>query len=244
MRNRRPSQGVAVVAAAALGVALAVVGVSALRDSGSPDAAASSPMAAPTVLGEDLLVLDRGAVADAAAVLACSSRRFAGSGPVEVLYAVRQLDAESEGPVVVLRNDEDELRLCDADGPDSPSQAPVPSATAAEPVAFLNARAAWDCTGTRLDRYTAATWLVLADQVATVRQRLWVDGEPGPWFTTSATGGFAHVAAWQDGPLAEGTVLATQFEVLDDAGAAVAQEALPVTPAEVGWCEDGDVQIG
>jgi len=34
MRNRRPAQGVAVVAAAALGVAVAVVGVSALRDAG------------------------------------------------------------------------------------------------------------------------------------------------------------------------------------------------------------------
>jgi len=244
MRNRRPSQGVAVVAAAALGVALAVVGVTALRDAGEPETTTSGPAAEPTVLGDELLVLDRGNVADDAAVEACSTGEFAGDDPVEVLYGVRQLAADSEGPVVVLRNATGELRLCDAAGPDSPSQAPVPSASDAEPVVFLNARAAWDCTRSRLDRYTAATWLVLDDRVATVRQRLWVDGEPGPWFTTDAVNGFAHVAAWEDGPLPEGTELAAQYAVLDADGGTVAQDALPVEPAEVGWCEDGDVQIG
>lgn len=247
MRNRRPAQGVAVVAAAALGVAVAVVGVSALRDSGdSGDSAATTagPDAAPTVLGEDLLVLDRGTLSDVDAVRSCATKEFAGPRPVEVLYGVRQLAADSEGPVVALRNAAGELRLCDAGGPDSPSQAPVPSASDAEPVVFLNAGAAWDCTRARLDRYTAATWLAVDDQVTTVRQRLWVDGEPGPWFTTEAVNGFAHVAAWEDGPLPEGTDLAAQYEVLDAQGGAVAQDALPVDPAAVGWCEDGDVQIG
>lgn len=245
MRNRRTSQGVAVVAAAALGVALAVVGVTALRDAGDPaTTTASGPSAQPTVLGEDLLVLDRGPVSDIDAVRACATKQFAGPRPVEVLYGVRQLAADSEGPVVVLRNAAGELRLCDAAGPDSPSQAPVPSASAAEPVVFLNARAAWDCTRARLDRYTAATWLAVDDQVATLRQRLWVDGEPGPWFATAAVNGYAHLAAWEDGPLPEGTELAAQYEVLDAEGGTVTQDALPVEPAEVGWCEDGDVQIG
>lgn len=244
MRNRRTSQGVAVVAAAALGVAVAVVGVTALRDAGDPETTTAGPAAEPTVLGEDLLVLDRGTVSDIDAVRSCATQQFAGPRPVEVLYGVRQLAADGEGPVVVLRNSEGDLRLCDAAGPDSPSQSPLPSASDAEPVAFLNARAAWDCTGSRLDRYTAATWLVVDDQVATVRQRLWVDGVPGPWFTTEAVGGFAHLSAWEDGPLPEGTELAAQYEVLDAEGGAVAQEALPVEPAEVGWCEDGDVQIG
>lgn len=244
MRNRRPSQGVAVAAAAALGVAVAVVGVTALRDAGDPDTIASGPAAEPTVLGEDLLVLDRGSVTDIDAVRACATKKFAGERPVEVLYGVRQLSADGEGPVVVLRNVEGELRLCDDAGPDSPSQFPLPSASEAQPVASLNARAAWDCTGATLDRYTATIWLVVDDQVDTVRQRLWVDGEPGPWFTTEAVGGFAHVSAWEDGPLPEGTELAAQYEVLDADGGAVAQDALPVEPAEVGWCEDGDVQIG
>jgi hypothetical protein len=235
---------VAVVAAAALGVAVAVVGVSSLRDAGDAGTAAAGPAAVPTVLGEDLLVLDRGAVDDVEAVRSCATRSFAGPRPVEVLYGVRQLDAESEGPVVVLRNAAGELRLCDAAGPDSPSQAPGPSATDAEPVAFLNARAGWDCTDARLDRYSSATWLAVDDQVATVRQRLWVDGEPGPWFTTEAANGFVHVTSWEDGPLPEGTDLAAQYEVLDADGGAVAQDALPVDPEPVGWCEDGDVQIG
>ncbi len=243
MRNRRTSQGVAVVAAAALGVAVAVVGVSALRDSGSGTATAG-PAAEPTVLGDELLVLDRGVVSDVDAVRSCATKAFAGPRPVEVMYGVRQLDADSEAPVVVLRNAAGELRLCDAAGPDSPAQAPVPSASEAEPVVFLGARAAWDCTRARLDRYSAATWLAVDDQVATVRQRLWVDGEPGPWFTTEAVNGFAHVAAWEDGPLPKGTELAAQYDVLDADGGAVAQDALPVDPEPVGWCEDGDVQIG
>ena len=245
MRNRRTSQGVAVVAAAALGVAIAVVGVTALRDSGDSGAnAAAAPGSEPTVLGDEMLLLDQGAVSEIAAVRACATRNFAGPRPVEVLYGVRQLSADSEGPVVALRNAAGELRLCDATGPDSPSQAPVPTPSDAEPVAFLNAKAAWDCTRAELDRYTAATWLAVSDQVATVRQRLWVDGEPGPWFTTEAVGGLVHVSAWEDGPLPEGTELAAQYEVLDAAGAAVTQTALPTEPAEVGWCEDGDVQIG
>jgi len=244
MRNRRTSQGVAVVAAAALGVAVAVVGVAALRDAGDPGSPTAGPGAEPTVLGEDLLVLDRGPVPEDDAVRSCSSTRFAGDAPVEVLYGVRQLAPDSEGPVVVLRNAAGDLRLCDAAGPDGPAQAPVPPATDAEPVAFLNARAVWDCTRSRLDRYTAATWLAVDGVVVTVRQRMWVDGEPGPWFVTAAAGGYAHVAAWTDGPLREGTELAAQYEVLDADGAPVAQDALPTEPAEVGWCEDGDVQIG
>lgn len=244
MRNRRTPSGVAVVAATALGVALAVVGVTALRDAGDPQSTTGGPADEPTVLGDEALALDRGTLTDGAAVDACSTKRFAGPGPVEVLYGVRQLSDDSEGPVVVLRNADGELRLCDAAGPDSPSQAPVPSASDAEPVVFLNARAAWHCTDSRLDRYSATTWLAVDDQVATVRQRLWVDGEPGPWFVTQSVNGYAHLAAWQDGPLPEGTDLSAQYEVLDGAGTAVAQDALPVEPAEVGWCEDGDVQIG
>ena len=243
MRNRRTFQGVAVAAAAALGVAVAVVGVTALSGGDDP-ATTAGPAAEPTVLGEDALLLDRGAVTDDDAVRSCSTKRFAAGGPVEVVYAVAQDSASGEGPVVVLRNAAGELRLCDAAGPDSPSQAPLPTADAADPVASLNARAAWDCTVSRLDLYTSSAWLVVDDQVASVRQRLWVDGEAGPWFTTEAQGGFAHVAAWVDGPLPEGTTLEAQYEVLDADGAAVTQDALPVDPSEVGWCEDGDVQIG
>ena len=244
MRNRRTSQGVAVVAAAALGVAVAVVGVTALRDAGDSDANAAAPSSEPTVLGDEMLLLDRGVVSDIDAVRFCATKSFAGRRPVEVLYGVRQLSADSEGPVVALRNAKGELRLCDAAGPDSPSQSPVPTPSDAEPVAFLNAKAAWDCTRAELDRYTAATWLTVGDQVATVRQRLWVDGEPGPWFTTKAVDGLVHLSAWEDGPLPEGTELAAQYEVLDADSAVVSQTTLPTEPAEVGWCEDGDVQIG
>lgn len=244
MRNRRPFVGVAVVAAAVLGVAVAAAGVSALA--GSDDAATTTagPAAEPTVLGDEMLLLDRGIVSDIDAVRSCATKEFAGPRPVKVLYAVRQLAVDSEGPVVVLRNAEGELRLCDdAPVPDAPSQVPVPSPSDTEPVVLLAGRAAWDCTGQRLDRYTATTWMRVDDQVATVRQRIWVDGEPGPWFTTAAVNGIVHLAVWEDGPLPKGTELAAQYEVLDAADGVVAQDALPTESADAGGCENGDVEI-
>lgn len=242
--RKRPPHAVTVIVAAALGVALTLVGMAALRDSGEPAGTAAGPAAEPTVLGDEVLGLDRGQLGEAAALETCSTPRFAGRGPVEVLYGVRQLAADGEAPVVVLRNEAGELRLCDAAGADSPSQAPLPAPDAAAPVAFLNARVSWECTGNTLDRYTSASWLLVDDRVVTVRQRLWVDGDPGPWFTTEAVDGIVHLAAWEDGPLPPGTDLGVEFDVLDRDGAAVPQGVLPVDPAAVGWCEDGDVQIG
>lgn len=243
MRKRTP-HAATIVVAAVLGVALTLVGMAVLRGTGEPAGPAPGPAAAPTVLGDEALGLDRGRLGEAGALEACSTPRFAGPGTVEVLYGVRQLAADGESPVVVLRNEAGELRLCDAAGADSPSQAPLPAPDDAAPVAFLNARAAWECTGDRLDRYTSATWMLVADQVAAVRQRLWVDGDPGPWFTTEAVGGIVHLSAWEDGPLPRGTDLGVEFDVLDRDGAPVRQDVLPEDPAAVGWCEDGDVQIG
>lgn len=241
MRTVRPSRGWAVVAAAALGVA--VVGVTALDGAREPDPTMSAPAAEPTVLGDEALLLDRGPVPDELALETCSSPRFAGQGAVEVLYGVHQVTVESEGPVVVLRNADGELLLC-ADGhPSGPSQFPAPAPSEDEPVVTLAGRAAWECTGRRLDRYTTTSWLGVDDGVVTVRQRVWVDAEPGPWFTTTAVNGFAHLSAWQDGPLPKGTELAVQFEVLDAGGGGVEQTALPTEPSDIGGCENGDVAV-
>lgn len=243
MRNRRTSPAAAVAAAAALGVALTVVGATVLRDAEAPTSITESPASEPTVLGEELIGLDRGTLTEAEALRACSSRRFAAAGPVEVLYGVRQLAADGEGPVVVLHNAAGELRLCDDAGATGPSQSPVPHPSDDEPVVPIAGRAAWECTGKRLDRHTTTTWFKVAEQVATVRQRLWVDGDPGPWFTTAAVNGFVHLSAWQDGPLPRGTELGVQYEVLDADGGGVAQTTLPTEPEELTECQGGDVAI-
>lgn len=245
MSSRRVPQGAAVVVAAALGVAVAVTAVSVLSDGReAPAASTSEPTSAPTVLGEDVLVIDRGVLGDAEAREACGTKGFAAGGPVEVLYAVTQLTAEAQQPVVVLRNAAGELRLCDAGGPDSPARAPLPTASPQDPVVVLSSGSAWDCTGDTLDRFTSDSWLAVDETVATVRARLLVDGDAGPWFTTSPVGGHAHLQLWQDGPLPSGTDLTLVHEVLDSDGAVTASGELPTEPSTVGWCEDGDVQIG
>lgn len=239
---RGAAAGLGVALAAAVGVAAAVLGVAALRGGDGPVA---GPVTEPTVLGEELLTLDVGDLTETEALQACATERFAAGGAVEVAYGVRQLSAEGKVPVVVLRNAEGDLRMCDVTGADGPAVFPLPTASAQEPVvALANGRRAWDCTGAKLERFSATLWLGVSDQVAVVRQRYWVDGVPGPWFNTEAKGGLAHLQTWVDGPLRKGTELTVEHEVLDADGAPVAQDLLPTEPAEVGWCSSGDVEIG
>jgi hypothetical protein len=240
MRTYQPVRRRGVVAAVA--AALAVTGLAACGNASDPE---TTPVPEPTVLGEQVFALDLGAVPDEEALSVCSSPKFAKDGPVEVLYGVRQATEDGAVPVVLLRNDEGDLRLCDVEGPDSPSQYPVPVASEAQPVVFLtNGRAAWDCTGQKLERYTSTTWLAVGPEVATVEQRFVVDGAEGPWFSTEPVDGYAHLQTWEVGPLPKRTDLTVETRVLDAEGEPVPQDALPVGAREVGWCEDGDVEIG
>ena len=241
MSTNPSAQRRSVVVAAVLGVAAAVVGVSVLQGVGSEPA--SPPRATPTVLGEQVMVLDLGEVPAGEARDACGTPAFSAGG-VDVRYAVRQATEEGDVPVVLLANAEGELRMCDVAGPDHPAQFPVPTASDAEPVVSLAGRASWECTGTRLDRYTSTSWLAVDDAVDRVEQRFVVDGVAGPWFSTKASGGYAHLQAWETGPLPQGTSLVVEHRVLDAEGEPVAQGHLPVGPTELGRCEDGDVQIG
>jgi hypothetical protein len=174
-----------------------------------------------------------------------STPGFAGGGDVTVLYAVRQRTEDGSAPVVLLRNAGGDLRLCDAAGPDAPAQAPVPEASGQHPVVVLTqGRSAGDCSGTTVDGDSATLWLAVDPQVERVQQRYVVRGHPGPWFSTTARDGFAHLQTWLAGPLDGGAALAVQQRVLDATGAPLAQDALPTRRQPLAGCAGGDAQIG
>jgi hypothetical protein len=232
------------IVAAVVAVAVVVTGASALSRAGSEPGAAPDP--APASAPHDPTVdLDAGPVSDAD-VEACAAGGFASdAGSVEVLYGVRQRSAQGDLPVLLLRNATGELRFCDVAGADAPAQLPMPEASADEPVAFLtNGRKSWDCTDGTVDGYTATTWLAVGPDVATVQERFWQDGEAGPWFSTQARGGYAHLQTWIDGPVAKQTRLSVQTRVLDADGDPVAQTVLAPGRQPLAGCTDGDVQIG
>jgi hypothetical protein len=234
------------VAGAAVLVAALVLGAGSLKalsgsDGPSPKLAADpSTSVSPTGVTE----LDLGPT-DADDLAACTTPDFTPEGTdPEVLYGVRQLRLDGTSAVLALRNAEGDVRLCDRFGTDAPAQAPLPTPTAAEPVAFLsNGHAAWTCDGTRLRRFEQSTWLVVSPDVATVRERFWVAGVPGPWFETHAHGGYAHLQTWLQGPEPRSTY-AQQFQVLDADGTAVPQTALPTGKQPLSGCQGGSGEIG
>ncbi len=235
-----PAVGVAMLVAA---LVLGAGSLKALSGSDGPSpklAADPSTTASPTGVTD----LDLGPT-DADDLAACTTPGFSPEGTdPEVLYGVRQLRLDGTSAVLVLRNAEGDVRLCDRFGTDAPAQAPLPTPTAAEPVAFLsNGHAAWTCDGTRLRRFEQSTWLVVSPDVATVRERFWVAGVPGPWFETRAHGGYAHLQTWLQGPEPRSTY-AQQFQVLDADGTAVPQTALPTGRQPLPGCRGGSVEIG
>jgi hypothetical protein len=181
-------------------------------------------------------------------VVSCLAPDFAvDPQEVDVLYGVQQRRLGGTNAVLVLRNAAGDIRLCDQFGGDRPSEAPLPSATPEEPVQFLsNGRTEWSCSGTTLDRLRKSTWLTVSPDVATVRQRYLVDGEPGRWFDTAVEHGYAHLQTWITGPHPAGTTYAEEFRVLDEAGNAVQQDVLPTEPAALSGCpaEGDSAEIG
>jgi hypothetical protein len=227
-------------------VAALVLGAGSLKALSGSDGASPNVTADPSTTASPAEVthLDRGPT-DADDVAGCTTPHFAPEGTdPEVLYGVRQLRFHGTSAVLVLRNAEGEVRLCDRFGTDAPAQAPLPTPTAEEPVAFVsNGRAAWTCDGTRLRRFEQSTWLVVSPDVATVRERFWVAGVPGPWFETRAHGGYAHLQTWLQGPEPRSTY-AQQFQVLDADGNSVPQTALPTHEQPLSGCRGGSVEIG
>lgn len=231
-----PVVGVAMVVAALVLGAAALRALSAGRD-GSSARVVASPSSAESPAG--VTDIDVGPT-DARERAACAA-----PGYDDVLYAERQLHFGGTSGVLVLRNAAGDLRLCDRFGSDTPAEAPLPTPSEQDPVVFLsNGRAAWTCDGTTLRRFEQSTWLSVSPVVATVRERFWVDGVPGPWFETAAQGGYAHLQTWLQGPEPDAKY-AQQFEVLDADGTAVPQTALPTGKEPLPGCtRGGSVEIG
>ncbi|MGZ8737471.1 MAG: hypothetical protein ACXWW7_09935 [Nocardioides sp.] len=247
-QDSAPRRHLGAIIGTVLAVAVVVAGASALTTA-DPEPALSpgdTPATTSTADDEPTLDLDLGPVTDPDVLATCLADDFATDlGSVDVLYAVEQRSADGSSPVLLLRNAGGDLRMCDAAGPDHPAQLPVPEASNAEPVAFLaNSRMAWECSDTTVQGYTATTWLAVVPGVARVQQRFWVAGTPGAWFSTAASGGYAHLQTWLDGPLAQDVELAVEHRVLDHDGDPVAQSALPSGRQPLSGCTGGDVQIG
>ncbi len=97
----------------------------------------------------------------------------------------------------------------------------MPTVSRGNPVRHLSTgRSVWRCDGaTRvLDGFRMTSWLVVSPDVRTIRQRYWVDDVPGPWFTTRAQNGFAHLQTWLRGPEPAGTSYSVEYRVLDAQG--------------------------
>ena len=258
----RRSRGV--VVGAMLAVAAIVLGFTQITllgtgTGGSADGGANgSPNNGTLARGEDRQVartadqpvvdLDVAPTQAPAAVRGCLVRGFATDpARVSVVYGLEQRTASSTSPTLVLRNAAGELRLCDELGGDYPSTAPIPRATASKPVAFLsNGRTRWDCTQHRtLTSLMQTSWLSVASAVDRVQLSYVVDGVPGPWFSTSAQGGFVHLQSWLKGPLPRDTKLQVETRVLDASGSVVRQRTLPTGPQRLATCPGpGSAEIG
>ncbi len=246
MDTRRTVSGVATLAV----VAALVIGAGMLvrlnrGGPGSTDQVAASAPGA-TVEGPSLddaeVTLDQGAVSQTA-LATCQ-----GSPDATMLFSSRQATDTTPADVVVVRDADGEVRLCDGFGGDVPAESPLPVATEADPVAFLaNGRSSWSCQGTDrvLERFRQSTWLAVAPSVHTIGERIFVDGVPGPWFTTTASGGYAHLQAWLVGPQPASTTYEVEYRVLDADGSVVPQRTLPTDRAPLAGCTaEGSAEIG
>jgi hypothetical protein len=226
-----------------------VLGTAALRSlQDDPDA---GPLAAsPTATASDPSVVDLDlAPTTQDDVTTCLTPGFATDvDSVDVLYGERQQRLGGSSAVLVLRNAAGDVRLCDQFGGDAPSEASDPAATPTRPVDYFSTgRSSFTCAGTTrvLQKLEQSVWLVVAPEVATVQQRYWVGGVPGPWYSSDAQGGYVHLQTWLEGPEPAGTTYAQQFRVLDADGAAVEQSTLPTEQSRLSGCPaEGSVSIG
>lgn len=239
-----------------LGVAALVVTASLLqtlaqnRDDGatsSPQAQQASSSSTPDPAPGPTFAVDVGQLDSPTTAPGCLTPGFA-SDParVDVLYGVLQRRPGGSSPVYVVRNENGAVRLCDQFGADRSSQDPLPTVSDERPIAFLsNGRSSWQCDGERLRRLHTTSWLLVSPEISTLQQRFYVDGRPGPWFTTRAQSGLAHLQAWLNGPEPAGTKYAVQYRALDASGHEVSQSVLPTQRQAMPGCAgDGSAQVG
>jgi hypothetical protein len=177
-------------------------------------------------------------------IRSCLTRGFAPSlADVEVLYSTIQKSETGTSPVLILRNADGDLRLCDANGGDYPSQLPITYADATTPIRHLtNGRMGWNCEGTTIESFTVTRWFSVAPVVDRVELRFVVDGDAGAWFSAKAEDGFVHVHGWLNQQQAEAAVH-LQVRVLDAEDNNVPQAEIATAPQPVMACDGSDVEI-
>ncbi|HET7735923.1 MAG TPA: hypothetical protein VFK52_08125 [Nocardioidaceae bacterium] len=177
-------------------------------------------------------------------IRSCLTRGFAPSlADVDVLYSTIQKTETGTAPVMILRNADGDLRLCDANGGDYPSQLPITYADSDTPIRHLtNGRMGWNCEGQAIEEFTVTRWFSVAPAVDRVELRFVVDGAAGRWFSAKAEDGFVHVHGWLNQQQAEAAVH-LQVRVLDAQGDDVPQTELATTPQPVMACDGSDVEI-
>lgn len=199
----------------------------------------SSPATAEGALNLDVGEVSEGAVAD------CIADGFAGS-PDEVVvdYESQQLAEEGSSPVLLLRNEEGDVRLCDMFGLNRPAEVPQPVATPATPAVFFTVeRQRWQCTDEAWEAYAIGTWLAVTDPVAYGQLRFLVDGRESDWFTSEARNGFVHLQAWlRDPPV--GSEILIEVRLLDESGDRVSSEGVEPGPFKALECPGADIEIG
>lgn len=195
--------------------------------------------------GDDLRELDVSSDVKPRDIEGCLTTEFAKNAKdVEVLYSRIQQSQHGEVPVLVLRNSVGELRLCDSFGGTAPSVAPVRLADDETPVTLLsNGRQSWDCDGTRLAGFAISHWLSVGEVVDRVELRFVIDSAFGPWYTTEADEGFAHVHGWLE-MQNNGAAVAVQIRVLSADGEVVPQQTVSLEPQGIPGCNGRNIDLG
>jgi len=238
---RHPGRREAAVAAAVAALLVMVSWLAGQLGDGNqtPDAGLAASV------GADVNELDVAATVTDDDIRACLTRPFARSlDEVSVLYSTVQLVEGGQTPVLILENTTGELRLCDVNGGDAPSMAPVELANAGTPVRYLsNGRMTWDCDGTKLSGFQVTNWYSVAPVVDRAELRFIIDGTTGPWFSARAQGGFVRVHGWL-GEQTDGAKVKLESRLLDANGDAVAQTEVPTDPQPIMACDGRSIQIG
>ncbi|WP_132301968.1 hypothetical protein [Kribbella sp. VKM Ac-2568] len=76
-----------------------------------------------------------------------------------------------------------------------------------------------------LDQISLDRWTAVDPGVATVRRRVVVHGQPGPWYITKAVDGLAFIHAWDGRDLHLGDKVTVQTEQLDPTGHRIGSQA-------------------
>lgn len=180
--------------------------------------------------GADVVDLDLGPLGKSAALDSCATQGFVDGKPgqLSVRYGMLQRTRVGSRGSFVLRNHAGRLLFCDMFGRQTPAVRPIPTSSPQRPAVIVtNSIQEWPCTKSVLFRTNL--WLKVQDPVRSARMRYWVNGEPGPWFTSRRQGRFVHLQSWL-APAPRGAVLKMQTQVRNGAGRVMDVKGLPSRP--------------